>query len=283
MPGTVYAAMQAFKNFRTYFFRGLAALLPTILTIWIFWQCYIFIQEKVSIHINRGVVYGAVALVDWYPPITDEDKEEYAIKENPQLVGDTEKIARRIQDKDIIYGTRIAVAERFWVYGHGQVTGFIVAIIGVCAIGAFMASVVGRTLWHMMEKTLMNLPLVKQVYPHIKQVTDFLLAKKSLTFNKVVAFEYPRKGTWSIGLVTGTGLRKVVNSLKRDFLTVFVPTSPTPFTGYVIMVPREETIDLDMSIEEALRYVISGGVITPAEHLAFEASRNASEANATKS
>lgn len=278
MPGIVYAAMQAFKNFRTYFFRGLAALLPTILTIWIFWQCYIFIQEKVSIHINRGVVYGAVALVDWYPPITDEDRRAFAVTQNPQLLGNPQKLAQRIQEDDIVRGTRIAVAERFWVHGRGQVTGFIVAIIGVCAIGAFMASVVGRTLWHMIEKMLFNVPLVKQVYPYIKQVTDFLLAKKNLTFSKVVAFEYPRKGTWSVGLVTGSGLKKVVNTLGHELLTVFVPTSPTPFTGYVIMTPKHETIELDMSIEEALRFVISAGVITPAEHLAFEASRNASEA-----
>jgi uncharacterized membrane protein len=280
MPGIVYAAMQAFKNFRTYFFRGLAALLPTILTIWIFWQCYIFIQEKVSIHINRGVVYGVVAVVDWYPPITEEDRRAYAVTQNPQLLGSPQKLAQRIQDDDIIRGTRIAVAERFWVYGRGQITGFVVAIIGVCAIGAFMASVVGRTLWHMIEKMLFNLPLIKQVYPYIKQVTDFLLAKKNLTFSKVVAFEYPRKGTWSVGLVTGNGLKKVVNALGHELLTVFVPTSPTPFTGYVIMTPKHETIELDMSIEEALRFVISAGVITPAEHLAFEASRNASEAKA---
>ncbi len=273
MPEAVFAAMQAFKNFRMYFFRGLAALLPTILTIWIFWQCYVFIQEKVSTHINRGIVRGAVAVLDWYPPVTDEDKRAVAIAQNPQLLGDSAKLARRIQDEDIIYAARVAVAERFWVYGRGQITGFIAAIIGVCAIGAFLASVVGRTLWRLIEKTLMNLPLVKQVYPYIKQVTDFLLAKKNLTFSKVVAFEYPRKGTWSIGLVTGTGLRKVVTALGQDFLTIFVPTSPTPFTGYVIMVPKAETIELDMTIEEGLRYVISGGVITPADNLAFEASR----------
>lgn len=250
-------------------------MLPTILTIWIFWQCYVFIQEKVSVHINRGVVLGMVTAFEWYPPVSDEDKQAFAIQENPQLVGNSEKIARRIQDEDIIRGTRIAVAEQFWVYGRGQVTGFVVAIIGVCMIGAFLASVMGRTLWHMIEKTLANVPLVKQVYPYIKQVTDFLLAKKSLSFSKVVAFQYPRKGTWSIGLVTGSGLKKVVSTLDKEFLTVFVPTSPTPFTGYVIMTPKDETIELEMSIEEALRYVISGGVITPAEHLAFEASKKA--------
>jgi len=273
--------MQAFKNFRTYFLRGLAALLPTILTIWIFWQCYVFIQEKVSIHINRGVVYGLVSVLDWYPPVTEEELKAYAVAQNTGLLNDPQKLSRTIQDADFIFDVRIAEAEEFWVHGKGQITGFIVAIIGVCAIGAFLASVVGRTLWHMIEKTLTNLPLIKQVYPYIKQVTDFLLAKKNLTFSKVVAFEYPRKGTWSIGLVTGTGLRRVVDKLGREFLTVFVPTSPTPFTGYVIMTPKDESIELEMSIEEALRFVISGGVITPAEHLAFEAARQTE--NATES
>ena len=230
--------MQALKNFRSYFFRGMAALLPTILTIWIFVQCYVFIQDKVSIHINRGLVRLILL-------ITDNWEEEF-------LVG-------------------------FWVNGPGRITGFFVAIIGVCFIGAFLASVMGRTLWHFMEKNLMRIPLVSKVYPYIKQVTDFLLAKKSLTFNKVIAFEYPRKGTWSIGLVTGNGLKKVANSLDHEVWTVFVPTSPTPFTGYVLMVPKDETIELEMSIEEALRFVISGGVITPAEHLAFEASRHSSD------
>ena len=238
MPGNITGKMQAFKNFRSYFFRGMAALLPTILTIWIFVQCYVFIQDKVSIHINRGIVKLILL-------ITETWEEAFLVD--------------------------------FWVDGPGRITGFFVAIIGVCFIGVFLASVMGRSLWHFMEKNLMRIPLVSKVYPHIKQVTDFFLAKKSLQFSKVVAFEYPRKETWSIGLVTGTGLKKVANSTATDFFTVFVPTSPTPFTGYVIMVPRTETIELEMSIEEALRFVISAGVITPAEHLAFEASRKEQE------
>ncbi|MFZ9032653.1 MAG: DUF502 domain-containing protein [Anaerohalosphaeraceae bacterium] len=234
MPQILRAAMQAFKNFRSYFFRGMAALLPTILTIWIFVQCYIFIQDKVSIHINRGLVRLILL-------ITDNWEENFLVD--------------------------------FWVDGPGRITGFFIAIIGVCFIGAFLASVMGRTLWHFIEKNLMRVPLVSKVYPYIKQVTDFFLAKKSLEFSKVVAFEYPRKETWSVGLVTGKGLKTVANETRKDFITVFVPTSPTPFTGYVIMVPRDETIELEMSIEEALRFVISAGVITPAEHLAFEASK----------
>jgi uncharacterized membrane protein len=263
--------MEAFKNFRGYFFRGLAALLPTILTIWLFVQFYVFVQEKVSSRINRGVVKVAVALLDWYPTVNEEQKKAYAITQEPELQTNPEALSRRIQDKDVIKGSRIREAEKYWVEGPGQITGFIVALIAVCVLGAFLASMVGRTLWRMFERALIRMPLVRKVYPYIKQVTDFLLTKKGLSFNEVVALQYPRKDVWSVGLVTGKGLKKISETERKEFLTVFVPTSPTPFTGYVIMTPKDETIALDMTIEEAMRFTISGGVITPAEHRAFQA------------
>ncbi len=227
--------MQAFKNFRSYFFRGMAALLPTILTIWIFVQCYIFVQDKVSVYINKYVVWLITRFTDRY---------------SVEFLND------------------------FWVEGPGRITGFFLAIIGVCFIGAFLASFGGRAIWRIVERAFARIPLVKKVYPYIKQITDFVLAKKKLSFNKVVALQYPRKGVWSVGMVTGTGLKKIVNAHEKEFLTVFVPSSPTPFTGYVIMTPKDETIELDMSVEEALRFTISGGVITPAEHEAFQAMKN---------
>jgi uncharacterized membrane protein len=82
-------------------------------------------------------------------------------------------------------------------------------------------------------------------------------------FSRVVAVEYPRKGIWSLGFVTGSGFEKVASVVRREFLTVFVATSPTPFTGFVITVPKKLTIDLDMTIEEAFRFIVSGGVIAP--------------------
>jgi uncharacterized membrane protein len=254
----------------------MAALLPTILTILIFVQCYIFIQENIIANINRSLVFTVVNLVDWYPQVTDDDKIAYALETEPKLQGNQKAIAKRIQDDDIVYGARIDVAERYWVHGPGQIAGFLIALIGVCFIGALLASVVGRTLWRFFEKALMNAPLIKKVYPYVKQVTDFLLAKKGLSFNKVVAIQYPRQGLWSIALVTGTGLKKVVGDMDKDFLTVFVPTSPTPFTGYVIMVAKDEAMELDMTIEQALRFTISGGVITPSE---FQAQLNHGESD----
>jgi uncharacterized membrane protein len=215
-------------RFKSYFLRGLAVLLPTTVTIGIFVWGYTFIQENISIHINRGLVL----LIRW------------AQGENG------------IQKKDL---TEILVD------GNGSVIGFLLALVAVCVLGAILASVVGRTLWRMIEHFIMNTPFLRRVYPYVKQVTDFFLTEeehKSL-FRRVVAVEYPRKGIWSVGFVTGSGLEKVVATLKREFVTVLIPTSPTPFTGFVITVQRKQTIDLDMTIEEALRFIVSGGVITP--------------------
>jgi uncharacterized membrane protein len=263
--------MQAFKNFRTYFFRGLAALLPTILTIWIFAQGYMFVKGNISEHVNRGVVRVLTSSFDWYPPVNTKELEEYAIEQEAALEFNSAALQLKIREEETIDGAQKALAEKYWVNGPGQITGFIVVFVGVCFLGAFLASVAGRTIWHTLEKMLMNAPFVKQVYPYIKQVTDFMLTKKQLAFSKVVAIQYPRKGVWSLGLVTGTGLKKIVGKIEKDFLTVFVPSSPTPFTGYVIMTPKDETIEVEMTVEEALRFTISGGVITPAEHKAFKA------------
>ena len=215
-------------RFKRYFLRGLAVLLPTTLTIGIFVWGYTFIQENISIHINKGLVLLIVKVrgEQWIP------KSEL---------------------------TRILVE------GNGSVIGFLLALIAVCIVGAILASVVGRTLWRMIEQFIMNTPFLRRVYPYVKQITDFFLTEEEqkTMFRRVVAVEYPRKGIWSVGFVTGTGLDKVVSVVKREFVTVLIPTSPTPFTGFVITVQRKQTIDLDMTIEEALRFIVSGGVITP--------------------
>ena len=147
----------------------------------------------------------------------------------------------------------------------GSVIGFLVALIIVCIVGALLASVVGRAMWRIIEDFMMNVPFLRRIYPYVKQVTDFVVTpeEQERLFSRVVAIEYPRKGIWSIGLVTGSGLRRVTENVEKEFLTVLIPNSPMPVTGYVIMVPKEQTIALDMTIEEAFRFAISAGVIAP--------------------
>jgi uncharacterized membrane protein len=214
---------------KSYFLRGLAVLLPTIVTIWIFVWGYKFIQENISVHVNRGLVRLIMFLQG----------------ENG------------ISKQDL---TRILVE------GTGSIVGFLIALVIVFIVGAVLASVVGRSLWRMVEGFIMNTPFLRRVYPYVKQVTDFVLTQeeKKKMFSTVVAVEYPRKGIWSLGMVTGSGVKKIVDQAEKEFLTVLIPTSPTPFTGFVIMVPKDQTIELDMTIEEALRFAISAGVIAPA-------------------
>ena len=214
-------------RFKSYFLRGLAVLLPTIVTIWIFVWGYKFIQDNISSHIRDGLF--------WLMRKTTSD-EFFSELSEPWL--------------------NIALSA----------AGFLIALLAVCIVGALLANVVGKTLWRMVEKFIMNTPLLRQVYPYVKQVTDFLLIQeeeKKKMFSRVVAVEYPRKGIWSLGFVTGSGLQKVADNVKKEFLTVLIPTSPTPFTGFVIMVPKKQTIELDMTIEQALRFIVSAGVITP--------------------
>jgi len=205
--------------------------LPTILTIWIFIWGYRFIQENISVYINRALVRLTMMIqrLEW-----------------------TNLEARNYWDD-------------FWIHGWGSVAGFIVALGVVFIVGAVLASVVGKTLWRMIEKFIMNTPFLRQVYPYVKQITDFVFTQgeQRKLFSRVVAVEYPRKGIWSMGMVTGPGLKKVIDHVEKEFVTVLIPTSPTPFTGFVIMVPKEQTIDLDMTIEDALRFTVSGGVISP--------------------
>lgn len=211
-------------------------LLPTILTIWIFIWGFTFIQKNISVHINRGLVQLLLMIQKALPNVQPWPEESL---------------------KD------------FWVDGAGSLAGFVVALVLVCIVGALLANVVGKTLWRMIEKFIMSTPFVRQVYPYIKQVTDLLFGQggKEQLFLRAVAVEYPRKGIWSIGMVTGSGLNKVADHVEKECLTVLIPTSPTPFTGFVITVPKDETIELDMTIEEALRFTVSGGVITPSTPL----------------
>jgi uncharacterized membrane protein len=221
--------MRATRHFRSYFLRGLAVLLPTILTIWIFLWGYKFIQENISVHINRGIVRLVMFL---------QGEQQYLTKE------------------DMV---------KFWVDGWGSVAGFLIAVVVVCIVGIVLTSVVGKALWRMIEKFIMNTPFLRQVYPYVKQITDFLLKpeEQEKLFSRVVVVEYPRKGLWSIGMVTGSGIKKIVDKEEKEFLTVFIATTPSPITGFVILVPKDEVIDAGMTTEEALRFIVSGGVISP--------------------
>ena len=243
--------------------------MPSILTIWLFVWGYTFIQTKISVHINRGLVHIIALAANERVEVSEKEVRAYLLTVKPELSDNEDELQIHLRRPEIWRDARIEqlkkALSKTWIDGPGSITGFIVAVVGVSVLGALLASYVGKSFWRTIEKFIMNTPFLRNVFPYVKQVTDFLLTneEQKKLFSRVVAVEYPRKGIWSVGFVTGAGLEKVVNSVKREFLTVLIPTSPTPFTGFVITVQKKQTIDLDMTIEQALRFIVSGGVITP--------------------
>ncbi|MEM6490943.1 MAG: DUF502 domain-containing protein [Pseudomonadota bacterium] len=132
--------------------------------------------------------------------------------------------------------------------------------------GRLLGSFVGRWFYARIEGLLRAIPGFKQVYPHVKQVVDLIMGDSKMAFSRVVLVEYPRKGIWTVGLVTSSSLKPVADEAGTEVLSVFIPTSPTPFTGFTINMPAADCVDVDMTIDQALRFVITAGVLVPEKH-----------------
>ena len=254
------------SDFRRFFVRGLATLLPTVLTIVLLVKCFEFVQQNISVHITEGVIRLVVMISDDYPKLDRQERTEYATLTKPGLNDD--EIAKYLGDIEgdtkIDREMRLWELRGLWNSGVRSLVGFALAILVVYIVGRLLASYLGRKLWELFENTVRQIPVLKRVYPYVKQVTDFLFGENKIKFSRVVALQYPRPGVWSIGLVTGAGFRFLADKQKEEFLTIFIPSSPTPVTGYTISVNKNEVLDLPISVEEALRFTVSGGVIVPA-------------------
>ena len=290
VPGTQDAVAQEhfLVDFRRFFLRGLGALVPTLFTFAIIVWAYRLVNENVGFYITRGLLglcswvreqpapgfvnpevdalrYGT-KLAEW----DDAGRRltvEYKIINNWSTLERLEAGSVRAVDQRALKEAREAKNDALWQLAFAKyklhVLGFLIAIILVYFMGFFLASFLGRTCWRMAERLLYRIPLIRAIYPNVKQVTDFLLTERSVEFSGVVAVQYPRKGIWSVGLSTGEPMKQVQKRVASDLVTVFIPSSPTPVTGYVIQVPREDVIELNMTIDEGLRFTISAGVIKP--------------------
>ncbi|MCF7957180.1 MAG: DUF502 domain-containing protein [Phycisphaerae bacterium] len=248
------------KDFRRFFFRGLATVLPAVLTIVLLVKGYEIVYENISVHITNTVIRVFVLSVDDYPELSQEEKEDYQNRLTSVQKKEFETKTQEAADRD----ERAWKLSQRWNHGPHAILGFFFAILLVYIVGRLLGSLLGRKLWNVFESAIGRIPGIGQVYPHVKQVTDYIFGNdKKVEFTRVVAVPYPRKGIWSIGLVTGDGMKHLSETQKEEYLTIFIPSSPTPVTGYVIHVEKTEVIDLPISIEEALRFTVSGGVIVP--------------------
>lgn len=245
-------------TYRRVFFRGLSTILPVILTFWVFFSVYSFIDGKIAAPIadlikNRLVETGlgntvAVAMFDLPPDLQNsvpDDGTELARKREKQ----------RKKDLEQYVNTRFPS----WV-------GFVLAVVAVFIVGFFMAGLVGRTLWRLVEEGVTHIPIVKSIYPGAKQMVEFFVKsdESRRSWSTVVAVEYPRKGIWAIGYITGPGFESLEQKTGESMRTVFLPASPT-MAGYVITIPEKEIVPLDWTVDEAIRFTISGGVVRPGQ------------------
>jgi len=141
--------------------------------------------------------------------------------------------------------------------------GLVATLLLILAIGMLAANIFGRSLVNFSERMVDRIPVVKGIYMLFKQVSDTVFNRDRGAFRQVVLIEYPRKGIWAVAFVTGVSSGEVQNVTAKKLVNIFVPTTPNPTSGFYILVPEEDIIPLTMTVEEAFKLVISGGMVTP--------------------
>ncbi|MBC8522771.1 DUF502 domain-containing protein [PVC group bacterium] len=247
------------------FLRGLAVLLPSILTLWLMVKAYQFVDSAIAEPINNGIRMVVVQTPNYFPGAAiffaigpTQEVLHDAAAEKEISITDEKKM------KSLVIELRTAAVNEWWAaHRWMNLLGLLVAAVIVYISGRLVGGWLGRTAYRRIEKIMIAVPVIRKVYPYIKQLVDFLINDNDTPkFSSVVAVQYPRKGIWSVGFLTGPTLHTLEREAP-DSVTIFIPSSPTPFTGYTITVPRKDTLDLPISVEEAIRFSVSGGVLVP--------------------
>ena len=152
--------------------------------------------------------------------------------------------------------------------------GVIVMVVGLLLTGMFATNIVGQWWLRQGSRVLQQIPIVKSIYSSVKQVSDTLFSSSGNAFREAVLVQYPRQGSWTIAFVTGRPGGEAGEHLSGDYLSLYVPTTPNPTSGFFLMVPRADVVALAMSVDEALKYIISMGVVAPPTHLPAQPVRN---------
>ena len=196
------------SKIRGYFLTGLVAVLPLVVTIWILYRVFLFIDTRLT------------AIIEPFGPF---------------LPGP-------------------------WM---GKGLTLLAILILLLLVGLFVRNVIGRRLLAWGEGLLYRVPIVRRIYPFVRQVSNALLGQKKRFFQRVVLVEYPRKGVYSLGFVTKEAAPEIEKKIKKRLLTVFISTTPNPTSGVLMLFPEKDTIPLEMSVEEGMKLIVSGGTVIP--------------------
>lgn len=150
-----------------------------------------------------------------------------------------------------------------YLHIHIPGLGLIVVVIGLTAIGTLAAGYLGRWLWQWGDEIVTRMPLIRGIYGTMKQLFETVLSDQSQSFREVVLVRYPHQDSWTVAFVTGKTEGEIVGLLEEEMVTVYVPTTPNPTSGYLLFMPRRDVITLSMTVEEGIKFVISLGIVSP--------------------
>ncbi len=275
------SAKRSEHPFRSAVIRGLGVVTPPLLTIVIFLWVGSTVQQYVLRPMTVGVRDAIVLATADIRPDPDPSPIDPGITTRTieqqiyRRTGDDKlvpigvyELVRKNQGSEPIPVTAQGIYERYvelqYLQPYKVIPAFLaIFIIVLYLLGKFIAAGIGRFFVNQVEQGILSLPLVRNVYSSVKQVSDFLFSPRDIEYTRVVAVEYPRKGIWSIGLVTGESMIDIRSAANEPVLSVLVPTSPMPVTGYTINVKKSEAIDLDITIDQAFQFIVSCGVVVP--------------------
>ena len=230
------------SNFRRSVLTGLGALLPLILTVFLLTFAWNLVSKRIAEPIN-----------DRFKQALKTDagkrflKQQYGWSES--LLDDPEALDARL--------------DRQFPSFVGLSLALLLGLLFLYLFGYFLAFIVGQRLFRLVERLLQRVPLISNVYPHARRLSRFLFSEQKHQFSRVVAIEYPRKGMYAMAFVTSEGMPQINEAVGRKMLNCFLPTSPTPFTGFVLMVPEDEVVALPITVDQAFSFTVSGGVLVP--------------------
>jgi uncharacterized membrane protein len=270
--------------FRSAVIRGLGVLTPPLLTVvillWIINATREYLLVPVNIGVREALVWCLRGEIREGLTITDETKRIAVVKDIPyQELLDGRfvplSVYERVQnaaESEPIPHTAKGVYQRYvevtYLQPQYAIPCFLaIFILLVYILGKFMAAGIGGFLGDRFELAIQRLPLVRSVYKAVKQVCDFFFSEKQIQFKRVVAVEFPRPGMWSIAFVTSDGLGDIRAAANDAVLGVFIPSSPMPVSGYSLTVLKREAVDLNITIEEAIQYLVSCGLVMPQKDL----------------
>lgn len=281
-PVTLTPPKRPLDPFRRAVLRGAAVLLPPLLTIVIFVWVFNTVITYMLVPMEQTARW---ALEEYTTDIQPDrvDAEPVEGKPNQFVIDDGlyvrtaderyvplhvyDAVAKKVgrstsKDAEVIYREYI---NQEYLQRQYIIPVFLgVLILVLYLLGKFLAAGIGRFLWAQFERLIVRLPLVSNVYSSVKQVTDFMFTTDTqVKATRVVAIEYPRRGIWTLAMVTGEGMMDISAAANEPVLSVLVPTSPMPFTGFTMTVRKSETVDLNITMDQAIQFIVSCGVVVP--------------------